>query len=147
MPRWRPPFITALAAEDRCHLNGLAMADGDAEIRDRPGRDRHAAGLAAEQGRRSGCLIDVASGQTVARGFAMPHSPRVHGGRVWMLHSGAGQLVLVDPDERQGGDGDRTARLHARPGPVRPLRVRRPVEDPRDRRRSAACRSPSGGRS
>ena len=45
----------------------------------------------------SGCLIDVASGQTVARGFAMPHSPRVHGGRVWMLHSGAGQLVLVDP--------------------------------------------------
>ena len=25
VPRWRPPFITALAAEDRCHLNGLAM--------------------------------------------------------------------------------------------------------------------------
>ena len=46
---------------------------------------------------KSGCLIDVASGQTVARGFAMPHSPRVHGGRLWMLHSGAGQLVLVDP--------------------------------------------------
>ena len=45
----------------------------------------------------SGCLIDVASGQTVARGFAMPHSPRVHRGRVWMLHSGAGRLVLVDP--------------------------------------------------
>jgi hypothetical protein len=45
----------------------------------------------------SGCLIDVQSGQTVARGFAMPHSPRVHRGRVWMLHSGAGQLVLVDP--------------------------------------------------
>jgi uncharacterized protein (TIGR03032 family) len=44
-----------------------------------------------------GCLIDVASGQTVARGFAMPHSPRVHSGRVWMLHSGAGQLVLIDP--------------------------------------------------
>jgi uncharacterized protein (TIGR03032 family) len=26
VPRWRPPFITALAAEDRCHLNGLAVA-------------------------------------------------------------------------------------------------------------------------
>src|SRR4051812_43332630 len=26
VPRWRPPFLTALAAEDRCHLNGLAMA-------------------------------------------------------------------------------------------------------------------------
>ena len=28
VPRWRPPFVTALAAEDRCHLNGLAMVDG-----------------------------------------------------------------------------------------------------------------------
>src|SRR5262245_4828954 len=25
VPRWRPPFVSALAAEDRCHLNGLAM--------------------------------------------------------------------------------------------------------------------------
>jgi uncharacterized protein (TIGR03032 family) len=96
VPRWRPPFITALAAEDRCHLNGLAMVDG---------KPKYATCLAetdTPQGWRpnkvtSGCLIDVASGQTVARGFAMPHSPRVHRGRIWMLHSGAGQLVLVDP--------------------------------------------------
>ena len=27
-PRWRPPFVSALAPEDRCHLNGLAMVDG-----------------------------------------------------------------------------------------------------------------------
>jgi uncharacterized protein (TIGR03032 family) len=27
-PRWQPPFITALAAEHRCHLNGLAIVDG-----------------------------------------------------------------------------------------------------------------------
>jgi uncharacterized protein (TIGR03032 family) len=96
VPRWRPPFISTLAAEDRCHLNGLAMADG---------APKYVTALAetdTPQGWRankvhSGCLIDVPSGQTVARGFAMPHSPRVHGGRVWMLHSGAGRLVLVDP--------------------------------------------------
>jgi uncharacterized protein (TIGR03032 family) len=96
VPRWRPPFLSALTADDRCHLNGLAMADG---------APRYVTALAetdTPQGWRadkvhSGCLIDVASGQTVARGFAMPHSPRVHRGRVWMLHSGAGQLVLVDP--------------------------------------------------
>ena len=28
VPRWRPPFVTHLAPEDRCHLNGLAV-DGD----------------------------------------------------------------------------------------------------------------------
>jgi uncharacterized protein (TIGR03032 family) len=96
VPRWRPPFLTALAAEDRCHLNGLALEDG---------QPKYVTALAeadAPQGWRaskvhSGCLIDVASRQTVARGFAMPHSPRVHTGRVWMLHSGAGRLVLIDP--------------------------------------------------
>jgi uncharacterized protein (TIGR03032 family) len=96
VPRWRPPFITSLAAEDRCHLNGMAMADG---------APKYVTALAetdTPQGWRpnkvtSGCLIDVASGQTVARGFAMPHSPRVHRGRVWLLHSGVGQLVRVDP--------------------------------------------------
>src|SRR5262249_21550787 len=94
------PFLTALAADDRCHLNGLAVADG---------APRYVTALAetdTPQGWRadkdtSGCLIDVPSGQTVARGFAMPHSPRVHRGQVWMLHSGAGQLVQVDPARGQ----------------------------------------------
>jgi uncharacterized protein (TIGR03032 family) len=96
VPRWRPPFISGLAAEDRCHLNGLAMAEG---------KPKYVTALSetdTPQGWRpnkvtSGCLIDVASGERVARGFAMPHSPRVHAGRVWLLHSGAGQLVEVDP--------------------------------------------------
>jgi uncharacterized protein (TIGR03032 family) len=96
VPRWRPPFISALAAEDRCHLNGLALADG---------RPQYVTALAetdSPQGWRpdkatSGCLIDVSSGRTVARGFAMPHSPRVHQGRVWLLDSGTGRLVTVDP--------------------------------------------------
>jgi uncharacterized protein (TIGR03032 family) len=101
VPRWRPPFLTALAAEDRCHLNGLALAPGEGGLL----IPRYVTALAetdTPQGWRpgkatSGCLIDVVSGQTVARGFAMPHSPRIHDGRVWLLHSGAGQLTLVDP--------------------------------------------------
>jgi len=28
VPLWRPPFVSKLAAEDRCHLNGLAIDDG-----------------------------------------------------------------------------------------------------------------------
>ena len=28
VPLWKPPFISKLAAEDRCHLNGLAVRDG-----------------------------------------------------------------------------------------------------------------------
>jgi uncharacterized protein (TIGR03032 family) len=96
VPRWRPPFISALASEDRCHLNGLAMAGGTPKYVTALGETDTPQGWRADKV-HSGCLIDVASGQTVARGFAMPHSPRVHRGRVWLLHSGAGQLVLVDP--------------------------------------------------
>ena len=29
-PKWKPHFITDLASEDRCHLNGLAMENGGA---------------------------------------------------------------------------------------------------------------------
>jgi uncharacterized protein (TIGR03032 family) len=96
VPRWRPPFLSALAAEDRCHLNGLAMEDGVPRYVTALAETDTPQGWRADKV-KSGCLIDVASGQTVTRGFAMPHSPRVHRGRVWMLHSGAGQLVLVDP--------------------------------------------------
>jgi uncharacterized protein (TIGR03032 family) len=95
VPRWRPPFLTALAAGDRCHLNGLAIADGLPKYVTALAETDTPQGWRADKV-HSGCLVDVPSGQTVARGFAMTHSPRVHRGRVWMLHSGAGQLVLVD---------------------------------------------------
>ena len=95
VPRWRPPFISRLEANDRCHLNGLAMQDGRPKFvtahgdSDEPGgwRDTKATG---------GVVIDVDSGETVARGFAMPHSPRVALGRLWVLNSGAGQLGTID---------------------------------------------------
>jgi uncharacterized protein (TIGR03032 family) len=129
VPRWRPPFVSALAAEDRCHLNGLAMDDG---------RPRYATALGEgdtpggwRPGRASGgVLLDVPGGQIVARGLSMPHSPRLHDGRPWLLESGTGRLMLVDVGPNRGRV--RAARVRPRPGPLRPARLRRAVEDPRD---------------
>jgi uncharacterized protein (TIGR03032 family) len=45
-----------------------------------------------------GVLIDVASGETVLGGLCMPHSPRWHDGRLWLLDSGNGTLSLADLD-------------------------------------------------
>jgi uncharacterized protein (TIGR03032 family) len=99
VPRWRPPFITALGAEDRCHLNGLAVVDGRPRYVTALGetdvRDGWRAGKAT-----GGILMDVPSGETMARGLCMPHSPRWDGGRLWVLESGSGRLLTLDPNGR-----------------------------------------------
>ena len=103
VPRWRPPFITALAAEDRCHLNGLAIVDGRPRYVTALGETDTAGGWRADKP-QGGCLLDVGSGEVISRGLSMPHSPRWHDGRLWLLESGTGRLVLVDPatGRRQG---------------------------------------------
>jgi uncharacterized protein (TIGR03032 family) len=41
--------------------------------------------------------MEVGSGERISRGLSMPHSPRWQDGRLWVLESGTGQLVLVGP--------------------------------------------------
>jgi uncharacterized protein (TIGR03032 family) len=96
VPRWRPPFITSLAAEDRCHLNGLAMVEGQPKYVSALGETDAPHGWRANKA-QGGCLAEVNSGEAISRGLSMPHSPRWHDGRLWLLESGTGQLVLVDP--------------------------------------------------
>lgn len=101
VPRWRPPFITALAGDDRCHLNGLALAADERGVL----TPRYVTALGETdtvEGWRpnkatGGCLIDVAANTVVVRGLSMPHSPRWHAGRLWLLDSGRGRLVTVEP--------------------------------------------------
>jgi uncharacterized protein (TIGR03032 family) len=95
MPRWRPPFITALAHEDRCHLNGLAVVDGRPRYVTALGETDTRDGWRAVKA-SGGCLMDVPSGAVVSRGLSMPHSPRWHAGRLWVLESGTGSLLQVD---------------------------------------------------
>lgn len=95
VPRWRPPFISSLAPEDRCHLNGLAM------LRGRPSMvtamaESDTAGGWREKKNETGRIIDVDSGEVVTEGLAMPHSPRLYRGRLMVLNSGYGTLELVD---------------------------------------------------
>jgi uncharacterized protein (TIGR03032 family) len=95
-PRWRPPFVTALEPTDRCHLNGLAMADGRPRYVTALGATDSAGGWRTDKA-RGGVLLDVPSGEVVASGLSMPHSPRLHAGRLWVCESGAGTLGIVDP--------------------------------------------------
>ena len=95
-PLWKPKFISRLAPEDRCHLNGLAFANGRARY-----VTACSTGDALESwrgGRQSGgVLIDLETDTIVADGLSMPHSPRVWNGALYLVESGRGYLVRIDP--------------------------------------------------
>ena len=95
VPRWRPRFVTALAPEDRCHLNGLAVVDGAPRFLTALGATDTPEGWRANK-KDGGVVLDYASGEVVARGLSMPHSPRWHNGRLWVLESGHGSIGTVD---------------------------------------------------
>ena len=95
VPRWRPPFITALAAEDRCHLNGVAMVGGKPRYVTALGQTDTAGGWRASKS-RGGVVMSVPDGRIVAEGLCMPHSPRWYQDRLWVLESGTGRLVSVE---------------------------------------------------
>jgi len=99
VPRWKPRFVSNLAAEDRCHLNGLALDNGHPRFVTSLGETDVARGWRDDRV-SGGCLIDVSSGQLLLRGLCMPHSPRLHQGGLWFVESGCGRLVSVDPQGR-----------------------------------------------
>ena len=94
-PYWLPPFISKLAAEDRCHLNGLALKDG------LPAYVTCVSQTDANEGWREhrqsgGIVIDVQTNEIVADGLSMPHSPRWYRDRLWVLNSGEGEFGYLD---------------------------------------------------
>lgn len=100
LPVWQPPFISKLAHEDRCHLNGMALEAGQPRYAtafnqgDTPKSWR-------EHVLKTGVLLDVPTGQTLVEGLPMPHSPRLYDGQLYLLLSATGELVRVDPERGQ----------------------------------------------
>ena len=102
-PLWKPKFVSKLAPEDRCHLNGLAIENG---------RVRYVTACSTgdviehwrARRRDGGVVIDVETNATIAEGLSMPHSPRLAGGALYVLESGRGYLVRIDRDTGQRED-------------------------------------------
>ncbi|WP_102796035.1 TIGR03032 family protein [Bowmanella denitrificans] len=98
VPQWKPPFISELAPEDRCHLNGMALKNG------RPGyvttfsKDNQATNWRNRAGKFEGTLIDVQKNEILLENLSMPHSPRWYQGRVYFCNSGQGEICSYNPD-------------------------------------------------
>jgi uncharacterized protein (TIGR03032 family) len=96
VPLWKPPFVSEMVPEDRCHLNGMCVVDGLPSYVTCLGESDAVEGW-RENRSTGGVIVDVQSGTIVARGLSMPHSPRWHAGRLWFLNSGAGEVCTLDP--------------------------------------------------
>jgi uncharacterized protein (TIGR03032 family) len=95
LPRWRPPFVTHLAPEDRCHLNGLGLRDRRPRYITALGATNEPRGWRNNK-RNGGILMDIADNRILCGNLSMPHSPRWHEGRVWVLQSGQGSIGYLD---------------------------------------------------
>ncbi|CAD5949363.1 TIGR03032 family protein [Planktothrix agardhii] len=97
-PIWKPNFISKLAPEDRCHLNGLAALNGIPRYVTAVSHSDVASGW---RHRRSdgGVVIDIQTHDIIARGLSMPHSPRWYQGKLWLLNSGTGDFGYIENGE------------------------------------------------
>ncbi len=94
-PFWKPKFISAISAEDRCHLNGVAMENGKPRYVTVLGKTDTMQGWRATKA-TGGCVIDIETDDVVADNLPMPHSPRLYDGRLLILLSGSGQLAEIN---------------------------------------------------
>ena len=95
LPLWKPPFISQIVNEDRCHLNGLAMVEGEPGYVTAVSQSDVVDGW--REGRRDrGCVIDVQANEVILTQLSMPHSPRWYRGKLWLLNSGTGEFGYAD---------------------------------------------------
>lgn len=98
-PIWKPKFISKLAPEDRCHLNGLAMVGGEPKYVSAVCRSDVIDGW-RDRRHNGGVIIDIETDEIMAEGLSMPHSPRWFDGKLWVLNSGSGELGWINPGDK-----------------------------------------------
>jgi len=95
VPRWKPDFISELLPEDRCHLNGMAMRDGEpAYVTCFNSGDENKEWRFKVK--NQGLLIDVKANKVLTDELYMPHSPRYHRDKLYFCNSAHGQLCSFD---------------------------------------------------
>ena len=94
-PLWYPSFVNELVPEDRCHLNGLAIVDGEAKYVTAVSKSNEREGW-RQQRVDGGVVIDITTNKIIAQGLSMPHSPRWYNDKLWLLNSGTGELGYLE---------------------------------------------------
>jgi uncharacterized protein (TIGR03032 family) len=99
VPEWKPPFVSALTPDDRCHLNGLAVVDSRPKFVTALGASDTPSGWRGHI-MDGGLLIDVETDAVILDKLAMPHSPMMHNGSLYLLLSASGEVIKVDVEQK-----------------------------------------------
>jgi uncharacterized protein (TIGR03032 family) len=94
-PIWKPKFISKLAPEDRCHLNGMAMVAGTPKYVTSVSQSDMLNGW-RENREKGGVIIDIETDRIITDDLSMPHSPREANGTLFVLDSGRGYIARVN---------------------------------------------------
>jgi uncharacterized protein (TIGR03032 family) len=95
IPVWKPPFISEIRPGDRCHLNGMALENDQLRYVTALGTTDTPRGW-TEDKLTGGVLLDAPSGEVVAEGLCMPHSPRLIGDELYLVEAGTGAVLRID---------------------------------------------------
>lgn len=98
---WKPPWISKVAREDRCHLNGLCNKDGKIKYASSVSQTNIRSGWREKNRKGLGVVIDVETNEIVCDGLTMPHSPRWHDGKLWVLNAGCGEFGYIDFENKK----------------------------------------------
>lgn len=98
-PRWKPPFISSLVPEDRCHLNGMATIDNTPAYATALGKTNEKGAWRANI-INGGILMKVPSGEIILDNLAMPHSPRIINNELYLLQSATGEIIKCDTEKK-----------------------------------------------
>lgn len=116
-PYWKPDWISKIAEEDRCHVNGVCSYGGKPRFVTSCSQSDVKGGWRGTNRVGNGVVVDIVANKVIVDGLTMPHSPRVHNGVLYVLDSGTGWFGRVE----QGEDGPVFERKTFIPGFLRGL--------------------------
>ena len=99
-PKWKPPFISEIAPEDRCHLNGLALENNAPKYVTALSSTNYKDGWRKDI-MNTGIVMDVTTNEILCENLGMPHSPRIIDGELYFLESARGKLFKWNADTKE----------------------------------------------
>lgn len=97
-PKWWPFFKTSKSKDSSCHLNGMAMQNGEPKFATCFGPFKENSNARFGNIQQSGLILNVEDNRIFAEGLWMPHSPTIHQDFLYVCNSGFGQVIRYSLD-------------------------------------------------